>query len=309
MALGLAAQLAWLGLEWGARKRLSAAIREGAEPEPGLAPLRDEELLLGELRRRERELELAATRRRDELDRYSDYLVYLAHELKTPLTSLRLGLSALAEKYADRERGLGGARGGARDASALAALLSELGALEAKADEALFYAKSHSFAEDYIVKPTRADELVRRSLARMAGPFVAKGMTPAFGPGFRAAEAGAATVLSDPVWLGFIVEQILLNAAKYGPAGSVVWIELQGASDELELAVADRGPGVGPGDLERLFDRGFVGQARDRTGERERSTGLGLYLVRAMAERMGHRVQARPNPGGGLMVQVTMRRY
>lgn len=309
MALGLAAQLAWLGLEWGARKRLATAIREGAEPEPGRAPLRDEELLLGELRRRERELELAASRRREELDRYSDYLVYLAHELKTPLTSLRLGLSALAEEHADREPALARAPGGTRDAAALAALLSELGSLEAKADEALFYAKSHSFAEDFIVKPTRPDELVRRSLARMAGPFVAKGMTPAFGPGFRAAEAGAATVLSDPVWLGFIIEQVLLNAAKYGPAGSVVQIELRSAGDELELSVADRGPGVEPGDLPRLFDRGFIGQARDRTGERERSTGLGLYLVGAMAERLGHRVQARPNPGGGLVILVAMRRY
>lgn len=301
MALGLAAQLAWLGLEWGARKRLSAAMRDGAEPEPGLGPLRDEDLLLGELRRRERELELAASRRREELDRYSDYLVYLAHELKTPLTSLRLGLSALAE--------VPPGRGDGRGPTAPAALLAELGALEAKADEALFYARSHSFAEDFLVKPTRPDELVRRSLASLAGPFVAKAMAPAFGPGFRAAEAGAAAVLSDPVWLGFIVEQLLLNAVKYAPTGSAVELELRDAGDELELVVADRGPGVEPGDLPRLFDRGFVGQARDRSGERERSTGLGLYLVRTMAARLGHRVEARANPGGGLAVLVAMRRY
>ena len=99
------------------------------------------------------------------------------------------------------------------------------------------------------------------------------------------------TVRADPKWLSFVIGQVLVNAAKYRGEkdGGVVrvWAERQETgldAWETRLAIADDGIGIPDADVGRVFDKGFTGENGRRFA---RSTGMGLYLVRELCEKMG----------------------
>ena len=92
-----------------------------------------------------------------------------------------------------------------------------------------------------------------------------------------------------------IVVNLLENAAKYSPAGSVIELSVERQGDVLRIVVADRGMGVPPGEEERIFEPFYrPGGQPDTTG-----AGLGLSIARRMAEAQGGSVTYEPRPGGG----------
>ena len=91
-----------------------------------------------------------------------------------------------------------------------------------------------------------------------------------------------------------MVEQILTNAVKYTPQGTVHILVKDGA-----LLVKDTGIGIHEEDLPRIFERGFTGcNGRSST----HSTGLGLYLCRQICQRLGHTLSISSHPGQGTQV-------
>ena len=98
-------------------------------------------------------------------------------------------------------------------------------------------------------------------------------------------EVGPAPVRGDERWLRRAVDNLLTNAVRYAPEGSVVDVHLHVEGDYAILRVRDRGPGVSPALRPRLFDR-FVTDRTDADG-----TGLGLAIVRSVAEHHGGRVE------------------
>jgi len=102
----------------------------------------------------------------------------------------------------------------------------------------------------------------------------------------------------DPLRIQQALRNLLANAIKFAPAGST--IELAGAVDPaataLHLCVADRGPGIPPDELERIFDP-FVQSSATKDGSG--GTGLGLAISRRIVEIHGGRLYAANRPGGG----------
>jgi len=83
---------------------------------------------------------------------------------------------------------------------------------------------------------------------------------------------------------------LLDNAAKYAPAGSVITIAVEDRPDDIVLVVTDEGPGIPPEDLERIFQRFFRASATDH---RRAGAGLGLAICKGFVEAMGGRITAR----------------
>lgn len=101
--------------------------------------------------------------------------------------------------------------------------------------------------------------------------------------------------VADAELLGIALDALVDNARRYGPPGQVVEIAGRHAGGCLELVVADRGPGVPPDDAERIFEKHF----RGRNSEGIPGTGIGLHLVKAVADMHGGRVTCRSRDGGG----------
>jgi len=93
-----------------------------------------------------------------------------------------------------------------------------------------------------------------------------------------------------------VLQNLLSNAAKYSPAGSLVEVTAVDEPDGATIRVLDEGPGLPPGDPARLFDLFYrdPGAARQTTG-----AGIGLFVCRQLVEGMGGRVWARPRQPRG----------
>ncbi len=199
-----------------------------------------------------------------------------SHELRTPLTSLRTNLEVLA-------------RGGPPDAGDrerlredLVLQLEELTGLVGDLTEL-------ARDEELEIEDVRLDTLVASAVdrARRHAPQIT-----------YATELAPTLVNGVPGRLDRAVGNLLDNAAKYSPAGSVVDVRLHGG----ELTVRDRGPGIPPEDLPHVFDRFYrADDARGRPG-----SGLGLAIVRQVAETHGGTVAAEAADGGGALLRLRL---
>ena len=100
--------------------------------------------------------------------------------------------------------------------------------------------------------------------------------------------------VADPTLLEQVLFNIMDNALKYAPAGSVVRVQAQAERGGVRIAVADQGVGIPQADLDHVFDSFFRVTRGDRTAP---GTGLGLAIARGLTEAMGGRIDATsPNP-------------
>ena len=109
-------------------------------------------------------------------------------------------------------------------------------------------------------------------------------------------------VYGDVVQIERVISNLLDNAVKYTPPGGTVSLSITRAPGGVVLAVADNGPGIAPENLRTVFDR----YRRETTASRIAGSGLGLYIVKAIAEAHGGSVQLDSVVGRGTTVTVTL---
>lgn len=107
-------------------------------------------------------------------------------------------------------------------------------------------------------------------------------------------------LLGDPIALKHAIQNLLTNAAKYGAEGR--WIGLtarltDAAGGSVDICVADRGAGVAPGEIEQIFDPFYRGKRA--VEDQIHGTGLGLSLVKRIAEAHEGNVSVKSTPGKG----------
>ncbi len=107
----------------------------------------------------------------------------------------------------------------------------------------------------------------------------------------------AGTVLADRARLGQAITNLVGNALKFTPSGGTVLVASDGGEDWAEVSVSDTGPGLTAVDKDKLFTSFYRGSAEPAHGDP--STGLGLYIVRRIAEAHGGTVGAEGEPGKG----------
>ncbi|MEO7208634.1 MAG: ATP-binding protein [Steroidobacteraceae bacterium] len=100
-----------------------------------------------------------------------------------------------------------------------------------------------------------------------------------------------------------LARNLVDNAVRYTPPGGTVQVRCRSTTRETILEVSDSGPGIAARDRERVFDRFYR-----RAATQEHGTGLGLAIVKAIAERHGARIELGETPGGGLRVAVSFAR-
>ena len=215
----------------------------------------------------------ARTRSETDMAAMVDYYTLWVHQIKTPIAAMRLRLQE-------------------EDSELSRSLLSDLGRIERYVSMVLTYLRLENGATDYVIKETELDSVIRPVLRQFAGEFISRKLKLEYEP-IRA------KVLTDAKWLSFVVEQVLSNALKYTPQGSVS-ISLE---DPATLVVRDTGIGIPPEDLPRVFERNYTGLAgRADT----RASGIGLSLCKRVCDSLGHTISIESVPGEGTAVRVDL---
>jgi two-component system OmpR family sensor kinase/two-component system sensor histidine kinase QseC len=209
-----------------------------------------------------------------------------AHELRSPLTAVRLQLQLL-----DR----------APDEAARIEARSELGAAVDRAihlvEQLLTLARNEPRA--------CGDELIPIALDAAAADAIADNhaLAQARGIDLRLQAMPGCLVRGDREALRVLVRNLVDNGVRYTPAGGWVQVRVHPAGGATLLEVVDSGPGIPAAERERAFDR-----FHRRASAPEGGSGLGLAIVRAIAERHGAGVQLGDAPGGGLLASVSFPR-
>ncbi len=219
------------------------------------------------------ELGSSAQRKMDET---LDYYTVWAHQIKTPIASMRLTLQN-------------------EDTPAARRLSSDLGRIEQYVEMAMVYLRLGSDSTDYVIREFELDPLIRQSVRKFAGDFIGRKISLELEP-------TGASVVSDEKWLAFVIEQLLSNALKYTKSGSVRIYMAQPKT----LCIRDTGIGIAPEDLPRIFEKGYTGL--NGRGDK-RASGLGLYLCRGVCRRLGHGLSAVSVPGEGTELRIDLRTY
>jgi two-component system, OmpR family, sensor kinase len=216
------------------------------------------------------------------LEAQTHFVADAAHELRSPLTALKLQLQA-AERARDdtaRQDAIVQLRSGIERSIALVEQLLALARLEGKPEEA--------------TETVDVEELARQAVADLLPIAHRKGI-----------DVGLATseplqVASNRESLHLILRNLLDNAVKYTPAGGRVDIALGRDAQGAWLAVEDSGPGIPQAERQRVFDRFYRVAGSDAEG-----SGLGLAIVKTVADRLGASVQLGQSPTlGGLRAEV-----
>lgn len=213
------------------------------------------------------------TRLEERLGYARDLAADVAHEFKSPLTSIR-GAAELLREGADddlaaRARFLSNILLDVDRLDRLVSRLLELGRLEASTAE-----------------PMTLD------LAALARGVAERSSTPDVRVVVEA-ESGDAFVLAREADAVAALQNVVENAVRFSPPGRNVHVRVAPQKACVELEVVDRGPGIAEANLERVFDRFFTTD-QDRNG-----TGLGLAIARAVLRAHGGDVHVRSKPGEG----------
>lgn len=210
-----------------------------------------------------------------------------SHELRTPIAVLRTRLDVALRGELDATA----LRGALTDAHGDAVRLSRL------ADDLLVLARADQGQLPLRLAPVEVQELLERAVARH-GAAAAEHERPI---AVDVAIAGGAVVLADPDRLDQVLDNLLVNALRYGE-GPIELSARSGGDGRVQLVVRDHGPGFPPRFLGRAFERFSHGESAGAAG----GSGLGLAIVEALVHAHDGQVRAANAPDGGAEVRVSL---
>lgn len=201
-----------------------------------------------------------------------DYYTLWAHQIKTPIAAMHLLLQSDSGTLS-------------RECEA------ELFKIEQYTEMALGYIRLESGTNDFVITACDTDRIIKSVLKKFSKQFILKKLTLDY------KETGL-TAVTDEKQLSFIIEQIISNSLKYTKKGTIS-VYSKGNS----IFISDTGIGISGEDLPRIFEKGYTGY-NGRTDRK--STGLGLYLCRRTADKLGHTLRVSSEVGKGTLAEIDL---
>jgi two-component system sensor histidine kinase KdpD len=216
----------------------------------------------------------------------SSLLSSVSHDLRTPLAAITGAVSALRDEATGT------------DASERRELLDTVAEEAGRLERLLANLLDMTRLESGGLEPKREwvplEEIVGSALGRLETQLAGREVRTEI-------PAELPLAFGDPVLLEQLVLNLLENAVKHTPPGTPVEIRALAGDGVLELEVADRGPGLAPGDETRIFEK-FQRGARAGPG----GVGLGLAICRGIAIAHGGSIHAENRPGGGALFRLLL---
>ncbi|GKV69684.1 sensor protein BceS [Sporosarcina sp. NCCP-2716] len=200
------------------------------------------------------------------------------HEVKAPLTAMKLVIDANRTDDAMRKV----------EASWLRISLL--------VDQQLYLSRLPSLEADYVLEEADIKRLATDEIRHLMPWCLEHNIA------IDLADEPGNTV-TDAKWCRFIIRQLLTNAVKYSPPGGTIWITaVHDDAGRLSLHIKDEGPGIPAHEQPRIFDKGFTGSAGRIHNA---ATGLGLFLARQSAEKLGIQLRVQSDFGFGTEMIMT----
>lgn len=207
-----------------------------------------------------------------EFDDMVDYYTVWAHQIKTPISAMKLTLQNEDSELSRR-------------------LSIDLFRTQQYVDMVLAFLRLGSSSTDYVFREHSLDEMIKSSVKKFAPEFIERRLTLEYEPIEK-------TIITDEKWFEFLIEQLLSNALKYTKEGSIT-ISQKGNL----LSIKDTGIGISDTDLPRVFEKGYTGyNGRTEKG----ASGLGLYLSKRIATSLGIDINIESRVGEGTEVLLDL---
>ena len=223
-------------------------------------------------------------------ERRSNFVAAVSHELKTPLTAIRMYGEMLRDGIVASE---------AKREEYYRHITAESERLSRLINNVLEFSRLEKGTRDVSLTTGPLEPVVREAVELVRPHVEAEGFT------LRVATDGALPpVRFERDALLQVLFNLVDNAVKYARDGAERWVEVRTAAADggVRLAVRDSGPGIPERHLAHVFEPFYRGE-RELT-RRHKGTGIGLALVRGLVERMGGRVGGRNVDGGGFEVTI-----
>ncbi|MGM0877185.1 MAG: ATP-binding protein [Bacillota bacterium] len=212
------------------------------------------------------------------LDHHIQFINQWVHQMKTPISVIHLSIQDLDED------GL------------LESIDEELDRLKKGLEMVLFSSRLDMFERDFHVENINLYNLVRELTSNQKRLFIRNRVYP------ELSIEPSLTVTSDEKWLSFVISQLITNSVRYTvEKGKKIVFRSRQFENKTVLEVIDQGIGIPKSDLPRVFDPYFTGE--NGRGFQE-STGMGLYLVKQICEKLGHRVEIESDVKSGTIVRL-----
>ncbi len=207
----------------------------------------------------------------------NDFTASWIHEVKTPLTAMKLIMDA---RLSDPD---------------IRKIETEWLRIHLLVDRQLHMTRLPALESDYVLERVSIHRLAAEEIRELAPWCMEKNLAVSI-------EGNDAMVVTDRKWCRFIIRQLLTNAIKYSPSDkALLFVTDVMEAGNVILDLIDEGPGIQPHDLPRIFDKGF-------TGENGRihnaATGLGLYLAQTVAGKIGITLHVQPSQSQGTTMRI-----
>lgn len=212
------------------------------------------------------------------LSDFKEYVEMWIHEVKIPLSSLSLMChnhhNEIDKKY-----------------------LNQINKLDNYVDQVLYYVRSNAAEKDFLIKKTNLEKVINSVMIKNKDEILLNNITVSV-------ENLNVFVYTDTKWLIFIINQILNNSIKYKKknGNSLIKIYATEEKDLVNLFIYDNGIGINKSDITRVFDKTFTGENGRKDAN---STGMGLYIVKKLIDKLGHKISISSKENEYTEVKIT----
>mgnify|MGYP000085073301 FL=1 len=212
------------------------------------------------------------------LSDFKEYVEMWIHEVKIPLSSLSLMChnhhNEIDKKY-----------------------LNQINKLDNYVDQVLYYVRSNDAEKDFLIKKTNLEKIINSVMIKNKDEILLNNITVNV-------ENLNIFVYTDTKWLIFIINQILNNSIKYKKknGNSLIKIYATEEKDLVNLFIYDNGIGINKSDITRVFDKTFTGENGRKDAN---STGMGLYIVKKLIDKLGHKISISSKENEYTEVKIT----
>lgn len=209
-----------------------------------------------------------------------DHITFISqwvHQMKTPISVIQLTIQEEDDPHYN-------------------SIQEELDRLRKGLEMVLYASRLDEFEHDFHVESINLSQLVKKAIADHRRLFIRNQVYPDIHV------PADLTIYSDEKWLSFILSQLLTNAVRYSAGkGKKVTFYADWQGKNVVLEVQDQGIGIPKQDLRRVCDPYFTGQ---HGREYQESTGMGLYLVREIGNKLNHQIELESEEGVGTIVRL-----